>query len=98
MPQPHNRYNRLSLTPSPRFAYRFEGYFKEPVHESPTESFRIRNIRVLYYLDDDSMQVSEPKEENSGIPQGVFIKRHRVPKPGSASEVRKQLVAIVCYS
>ena len=79
-------------------ACRFEGYFKEPVHESPTENFRIRNIRLLYYLDDDSMQVSEPKEENSGIPQGVFIKRHRVPKPGSASEVRMQSVAGACCS
>ena len=26
------------------------------------------------------MHVAEPKMENSGIPQGVFIKRHRIPK------------------
>jgi hypothetical protein len=69
-------------------AGRFEGFFKEPVHESAAENFRVRKIRVLYYLEDDSMQISEPKEENSGIPQGVFIKRHRIPKPDSPSGVR----------
>jgi hypothetical protein len=26
--------------------------------------------------------VTEPKVENSGIPQGAFVKRHRIPKPG----------------
>jgi len=26
------------------------------------------------------MQVNEPKEENSGIPQGSFVKRHHIPK------------------
>ena len=55
---------------------RFEGFFKEPVHESAAENFRVRKIKVYYYLEDDSMQVSEPKEENSGIPQASFIKRH----------------------
>lgn len=27
------------------------------------------------------MMVTEPKVENSGIPQGTFVKRHRIPKP-----------------
>ena len=26
------------------------------------------------------MQIVEPKQENSGVPQGNFMKRHRVPK------------------
>ena len=34
------------------------------------------------------LQISEPKVENSGIPQGVFIKRHRIPKPDEAYAVR----------
>ena len=67
-----------------RKVLRFEAFFKEPVHESAAENFRIRKCVVLYYLEDDSMQVSEPKVENSGIPQGVFIKRHRIPKPDEA--------------
>ena len=69
---------------------RFEAFFKEPVHESAAENFRIRKCVVLYYLEDDSMQVSEPKVENSGIPQGVFIKRHRIPKPDEAYAVRRR--------
>ena len=69
-----------------RKVLRFNCYFKEAVNESRLENFRIRNCVLYYYLEDDSMHVSEPKVENSGIPQGerkgtVFLKRHRVPKP-----------------
>ena len=32
------------------------------------------------------MHIIEKKIENSGIPQGVFLKRHKVPRPGSATE------------
>merc|ERR1719310_2145167 len=69
-----------------RKVLRFDCFFKESVHESRLENYRIRNCTLYYYLEDDSMHVSEPKVENSGIPQGerkgtVFLKRHRVPKP-----------------
>jgi hypothetical protein len=57
---------------------RFEGYFKEAVTESNAESFRVRKVIFLFYLEDDTLQVNEPKIENSGIPQGAFIKRHLV--------------------
>merc|ERR1712166_295118 len=63
-----------------RMVLRFFGYFKEAVHESRLENFRVRKVTVLYYLEDNTIQVNEPKEENSGIPQGAFIKRHHVPK------------------
>jgi len=64
-----------------RQVLRFNAYFQEPVHESPNENFRIRNCVILYYLEDGTMHILEPKVENSGIPQGAFLKRHRVPKP-----------------
>merc|ERR1719171_269303 len=69
-----------------RKVLRFNCFFKESVHESRLENYRIRKCVLYYYLEDDSMHVSEPKVENSGIPQGerkgtVFLKRHRVPKP-----------------
>jgi len=69
-----------------RKVLRFDCFFKESVHESRLENYRIRKCTLYYYLEDDSMHVSEPKVENSGIPQGerkgtVFLKRHRVPKP-----------------
>ena len=32
------------------------------------------------YLEDDSMHIAEPRQDNSGLPQGVFVKRHKVTK------------------
>ena len=40
----------------------------------------MRKVRILVYLEDDSISVMEPPQENSGIPQGVLIKRQRLPK------------------
>ena len=62
-------------------ALRFYAYFQEPVHESSVENFRVRKCVVLYYLDDDTIHITEPKVENSGVPQGIFLKRHKVPMP-----------------
>eukprot|EP01060_Flectonema_neradi_P023384 TRINITY_DN3162_c1_g2_i2.p1 TRINITY_DN3162_c1_g2~~TRINITY_DN3162_c1_g2_i2.p1 ORF type:complete len:770 (+),score=130.80 TRINITY_DN3162_c1_g2_i2:47-2356(+) len=63
---------------------RFYGYFKEPVCETATESERVRKVIILLYLEDDTMQVSEPRQENSGITQGALVKRHRILKPDSS--------------
>jgi hypothetical protein len=58
---------------------RFDAYFKETVHES-TEQFHLRKVLIHYFLEDDSIAVVEPPVENSGILQGVLIKRQRLPK------------------
>ncbi|XP_013383143.1 EF-hand domain-containing protein 1-like [Lingula anatina] len=58
----------------------FRGYFKQTVHESPGEYFRVRPVNIYYYLEDDSISVVEPHVENSGMPQGKLIKRQRLPK------------------
>eukprot|EP01135_Chromosphaera_perkinsii_P006653 Nk52_evm55s554 gene=Nk52_evmTU55s554 len=58
----------------------FNAYFKETVHESAVEQYRVRKVKIMYHLEDDSMTVMEPAVENSGMPQGVLIKRQRVPK------------------
>jgi len=63
-----------------RQVLRFYAYFQEPVQESPSENFRVRKCVIMHHLDDETTYVTEPKVENSGIPQGVFIKKHRVPK------------------
>jgi len=63
-----------------RMVLRFFAYYKEAVHESRMENYRVRKVTILYYLEDNTLQVNEPKEENSGIPQGAFIKRHHIPK------------------
>ncbi|KAF4731474.1 EF-hand domain (C-terminal) containing, partial [Perkinsus olseni] len=60
---------------------RYYAYFQEPVVESPMENFRIRKCTIFYYLEDGSLQISEPKVHNSGLQQGPFLKRHRVEHP-----------------
>ncbi|KAI6647114.1 hypothetical protein LOD99_8851 [Oopsacas minuta] len=57
----------------------FKGYFKEDVVEKREETFRIRKCIILFYLEDDTIQVNERQVENSGIPQGTLIRRHRIP-------------------
>lgn len=61
-----------------RRVLRFFAYFKEPVVESPHENFRIRKVTIYHYLEDDTTRMEEPREDNSGIPNGVFLKRHVV--------------------
>eukprot|EP00117_Sycon_ciliatum_P011120 scpid70756/ scgid12729/ EF-hand domain-containing protein 1; Myoclonin-1 len=56
-------------------------FFQEPVVENPNENFRIRKCTIYYYLDDDTIHINERRIENSGLTQGVFLKRHQVPKP-----------------
>ena len=63
-----------------RKVLRFYGYFQEHVVESRLENYRIRKVAIYYYLSDDTIYVTEPKIENSGIPQGVFLKRQKIPK------------------
>jgi EF-hand domain-containing protein 1 len=62
---------------------RFFAFFKESVHSSAMENYRVRRCILYYYLEDGSLHIAEPKVENSGIPQGVFVKRHRVPLEGA---------------
>lgn len=59
----------------------FQAYFLEPVVENPTENYRIRKCIIYFYLDDDTIHIIEPKVQNSGIPQGVFLKRAKLPMP-----------------
>ena len=59
---------------------RFYGYFKESVVESRLENHRVRKLIIFYYLEDRSIQLIEPKQVNSGAPQGIFLKRQMVIK------------------
>lgn len=56
---------------------RFYGFFKESVVESNQENSRNRKVKVLFYLEDNSVSINEEKKENSGIPQGIFLKREK---------------------
>ncbi|XP_075706870.1 EF-hand domain-containing family member C2 isoform X2 [Rhinoderma darwinii] len=59
----------------------FEAYFEEEVHQRREEVCRIRQCKIYFYLEDDTIQVVEPQMKNSGIPQGTIIRRHRIPLP-----------------
>ena len=63
----------------------YEAYFKEAIEESRIERGRVRRCVIKYYLEDDTLAIMEPREENSGIPQGIFLKRHKAPRPGGGS-------------
>lgn len=68
-----------------RKVLRFYGYFQEGVQERREEKYRIRRVNVYFYLEDDSVHVSEPKTQDSGIPQGTLIRRHRIQKPDAVN-------------
>lgn len=56
---------------------RFYAFFKEGVDDSPEENYRVRRCQILLYLEDGSLSIVEPKEDNSGLFQGTFLKRHK---------------------
>jgi hypothetical protein len=64
-----------------RVVLEFNGFFKEAVAESANETYRVRQITLHYYMEDDTMQIVEHKQSNSGMPQGVFVRRQRAPRP-----------------
>jgi Ca2+-binding EF-hand superfamily protein len=74
-----------------RHVLRFYGYFKEAVVETNLENYRVRRIKVYYYLEDDTMLVNEPKQDNSGLAQGQLIRRHRFPLPDGGYMTPKNL-------
>eukprot|EP00049_Salpingoeca_infusionum_P018042 m.355473 g.355473 ORF g.355473 m.355473 type:complete len:549 (+) comp17261_c0_seq1:265-1911(+) len=58
----------------------FNGFFKETVTESADEHYRVRYVKIFYYLEDDTMSVLEPPIPNSGLPQGKLLRRQLLPK------------------
>lgn len=49
------RYDKVKLT--------FKAFFKQTVPESGNEHYRIRLVNIMYFMDDDTMTVIEPKVE-----------------------------------
>lgn len=84
-------YGRAKLPERPRFiphyvqyerkCLRLEAYFKQGIFGSADESFRVRKVRLLYYLEDDTLAVFEPRLDNVGFNQGKLVRRSKVPKP-----------------
>jgi hypothetical protein len=58
----------------------FQGYFMEAVNESNDEATRVRKCRICYYLESEQVEITELHQENSGMSQGAFLKKCKVPK------------------
>jgi hypothetical protein len=56
----------------------FSCYFNESIEESNVETYRIREFSLRYFLEDDTIQINEIKSHNSGMQQGIFLKRQRL--------------------
>ena len=40
----------------------------------------LRHVHLHYHLEDDTVSIIEPRVKNSGLCQGLLLKRHRIPK------------------
>ncbi|KAH8068498.1 alpha-tubulin binding protein [Aureococcus anophagefferens] len=63
----------------------FKAYYEEKVNESTLERQRVRKCLIYYYLENDTMQMVEPTEENSGIPRARSSGATASRSPGSAT-------------
>ncbi|XP_059535806.1 EF-hand domain-containing family member C2 [Myotis daubentonii] len=59
----------------------FDAYEEAEMDDKRQEAYRIRRYKIYFYPEDDTIEVIEPFVENSGLPQGTFIRRHRIPLP-----------------
>ena len=50
----------------------FDGYFQETVWEVDKCPLNVRKVKIYYFLEDGTIQVNEPKVDNSGMTQGCF--------------------------
>lgn len=57
---------------------KFLAYTKEHVVESRLENYRNRLVEIYYFLVDKSIMITEPKQVDSGVPQGAFFKRKAI--------------------
>lgn len=64
----------------------FDAYFQEPIPECHMENYRVHKCKIYFFLEDDTVQVIEPKVQNSGMSQGQIIRRHRIPLPSPCED------------
>ncbi|KAG8229672.1 hypothetical protein J437_LFUL010004 [Ladona fulva] len=58
----------------------FHAYFKQSVLESPLEHDRVRQVKIHYFLEDDTITIIEPEVKNSGFTQGRLVRRNKIVK------------------
>lgn len=73
-----------------RHVLRFYAYSTDAVGARLT---RVRRFTILYYLVDGTLEISEPRVENSGRTQGTFLKRS-APESIGASNITPQALTV----
>eukprot|EP01038_Epipyxis_sp_PR26KG_P005136 gene5136-7153_t len=64
--------------------FTFLGLFSEKLQNS--EGYDTRKVEIRVFLEDNSIEIREPKVENSGTWQGKFLKRHQIVKPSNQND------------
>ncbi|XP_048191386.1 EF-hand domain-containing family member C2 [Perognathus longimembris pacificus] len=59
----------------------FDAYVEDEVPDKRQEDYRIRVYKIYFYPEDDTIEVNEPQLPNSGLLQGMYIRRHRIALP-----------------
>ncbi|GFH14905.1 uncharacterized protein HaLaN_11042, partial [Haematococcus lacustris] len=54
---------------------------------SPLEETRVRQFELKYHLEDNSLEILEPQQANSGLPHGKYLQRNKV-KLADGSELK----------
>lgn len=72
---------------------RFLAHFTELSPLNMLEQVRTRKVEISFHLEDNTIEISEPRINNSGLLQGKMLKRHQITKPrlsrlGSSSSSR----------
>jgi hypothetical protein len=68
---------------------RFVAYFEEETPENLVELVRSRQVNILFYPDDTTLEIIEPRVNDSGLQQGKVLKRHQVLKPKSNLKISR---------
>ena len=68
----------------PSGVLRFYAYFREDVTESNEETYRVRYVSIMVYLEDNTIMIEEKRQKNSGIEEGRLLRRQRVANPSCA--------------
>lgn len=68
----------LMVQEASKLVLKFFGYFMEEVPQSRLENTRVRNLEISLFSGDNTISVIEPRQRNSGIVQGLFLKRQNL--------------------
>lgn len=72
---------REAAAPLDNVLLRFDGFFREAVHESPLETERARRVLLSFHTSDSTLAVTESRNDETGLSRGLLVRRHRVLLP-----------------